>query len=882
MNSGVDSQSWSAPADAPRHNVLLMSALAWMAGILLACAVSGWWLIITATCLIASSILIRIRSRKWPGFIIWLALILVSASWADLHRNHVSRYHISRHLSEKPALARVTGTIDGAISNAPQQRGEFGRRFGWQGWACLFVLDLNAIEADGRMQPARGKVIVKIKKPEHRLKPGMHIRATGWLAAIRKPMNPGEFDFKSMLADKGIEGRLTLANRHNFQALDDSSLWTRWAGWRHDASNKVANSLRLGMQSDTERLAFLDAILLGRRSRDIDGLTDSFRRVGLAHLLSISGAHLAILLGLTWLGARLLFSKPPHAVLVVAVVLTLYMIVVPMRVPIIRAGLMAGLFCIGSLTSRRIRSISVLALACLLVLIWRPQDLFNAGFQLSFGVVAALLLFTERVSHRLWAPPVIDQPMTGPRPTQWVRFAADYVAVSIVAFSVAAPMVAYHYQLISPLNVLLTIMALPVVTAVLGVGYLKLLIGLVLPSAGALLAGPLQWLADALVGLVEHATTWPAATVQLNQSPSLLWVIGTLATIAALLAGWFTKRPWSLGAVTAIIILWLVLPLHRTTAQLFTPNPNDAALLQLNMFAVGDGSCYLIRASRQTPHDRPHVTMFDCGSQAYTDMGIRSIVPALQSMGIHRIDTLILSHADLDHFCGALDVIDHVQVDTVLVPPHLLRKARKEPGSAVAYLINQLGKRDIHPRAISQGTSLNWGKVRAKVLWPPADLTPKSDNDTSLVIGIDSDSGSASPPDSRPRFHFLLAGDIATQAMTGLLQSEQSLSASVMELPHHGSFAQQSPEFLQAVAPRLVLQSCGQARLENDKWAGLLEKNSITRLRSAQLGMTQLLIDEHGHIKYHSIGNPQWTKLETDFSHTPPENTAADHSTNAP
>jgi competence protein ComEC len=872
MNPGqVDLQTQASPLDRDAQSgnpILTKCSLAWMVGIVLSYALSHQQLISVranvwllsgigmALALLIPSLLFFHRKMRWTHVTIWIALILTSCAWAMLQTRYVQANHIAHRISQEPRLVRVMGRVDGHVNNAAQQRGEFGRRFGWQGWACLFVLDVQQIQIDGKMQATKGKLLVKIKQPEHRLKSGMQITATGWASTISPVQNPGEFDYKAMLTNRGVEGRLTLANRHNWQADEQSSSLGNFSRWRHSASDRAAASLRLGMNANTQRLGFLDAILLGRRSRDVDGLTDSFKRVGLAHLLSISGAHLAILLGVTWLAARLLISKPRDAVLVVLAVLSVFLLIVPLRVPIIRAGLMATLFCLGSLTGRRFAPISVLALASLLILIWRPQDLFNPGFQLSFGVVAALLLFTQRVSHWIWAPPLIPQPHDASSASMRAgRILVDYLAVSLVAFCVAAPLVAYHYQMISPLNVLLTIMALPVVTCVLAIGYLKVLVGLALPSVGGIMAGPLEWLTDALTGLVEHAATWPGATIELTHQPSVLWVVTSLAVVIALLGGWFAKRPWPLAACLLISALWVGLPNHHATAALLRDNEH-AKSIQINMFAVGDGSCYLIRTPGKTAGDRPHITLFDCGSQSYTDVGGRSIVPALRHLGITKIDTVILSHADLDHFCGVLDVLDQTPADHIFAPPQLIAKARANPRSAVGFLIDQLGHRgyDVQPIARGHSKHLAGAGVTAKVLWPPADFQAKRDNDTSIVVGLRL--GDKGPHD------LLLCGDIASQAMTSLLEADPQLRADVVELPHHGSFTNAATGWIKTISPRIVLQSCGKTRLSNDKWADALLSDSIHRLMTAKMGMVQLRIDPNGKVSYWSINNPKVTQID--------------------
>src|SRR5690606_37239856 len=140
----------------------------------------------------------------------------------------------------------------------------------------------------------------------------------------------------------------------------------------------------------------------------------------------------------------------------------------PWRVPVMRAAVMAGLFAAMYGSGRRVRPMEVMGLAAMIVLVAHPADLFSPGFQLSFGVVSALLLFTQPVSQWLWPTPRWALPTAG---SVGLRWGADYLAVSLVAFAVALPCVAYHYQMVTPWPVVLSVLAWPIVVAVLAVGY---------------------------------------------------------------------------------------------------------------------------------------------------------------------------------------------------------------------------------------------------------------------------------------------------------------------------------------------------------------------------------------------------------------------------
>jgi len=513
-------------------------------------------------------------------------------------------------------------------------------------------------------------------------------------------------------------------------------------------------------------------------------------------------------------------------------VLLLYMMAVPWRPPIVRAGVMAGLVCIGAASGRKVRAIDMVALSALFIFIWRSGDIFNAGAQLSYGVVAGLLIFTPRVSHWIYPDPIIVSPLDETR-VVITRRICDYLAMNLVAFLIAVPLVAYHFQWVSPLSMLLSLLALPVITVVIGLGYLKILIGLIVPSIGAMLAGPLEWVADSMTSLVTHAATWPGASVALGSSPSTLWLVAALLLVFTAMAGVFAARRKLLAALSLACLVWLAFAHHPRAGALLDSWRHQPAM-QINMFAVGDGSCFLVRLP--ATNDQPsHTLMFDCGSLGFLDVGGRSIVPALRSMNVVQIDTLFLSHADLDHFCGVIDLVNEVRVKRILLPPQLLVEAENSPASAAAMLIEHLGNKRIPMQSISRGWQAKLGSAQADVLWPPADFKADRANSSSMVLSLHTAGR-----------RLLLNGDIDQVAIPQLLETGDDLKADIADLPHHGSFVRSSPQWLAAVSPSIVLQSSGPARLRNDLWAQHLIKPEFTRLVTAKLGMVQINIERDG------------------------------------
>lgn len=821
-NLGMDDEGAAA------WPMLARIAVAWVAGIVLGAQGGGRWTLVAGAgvaVLTAAWLSWRHMNRaaNWSALV---GLALIGGAWLVVQRDYVPTDHVSRFIHEELAIAKVRGTITSVPRDVIPDGGTFGG-FSYLPPGTAFEMSLDAVDVGDGFEPASGGMLVSMKENDHRPTMGQRIEAAGWISAVGATQNPGEFDYRAYLRKQGIDGRVTRMRRGNWHALSAAPRWTL-TGLRRQIGDAAASSLRLGLPEDPELVGLLDALLLGRRAGEIKDLSDSFRAVGLSHVLSISGAHLGILLLIVWALGRLLIGRPGAVAVLVMVVLALFLLAVPWRTPIVRAAIMAAVFCAGYGMGRRLTGAEVLSAATLIVLIWKPTDLFSAGFQLSFGVVGALLLFTKPVSRWMMAEP--DAMVV--HPTAWdlgVRWGVDFLAVSVVAFVVALPMVMYHFLLVSPLAILMSMLALPVLTAVLAVGYLKIIVGLVSPALGSLLAVPLAWMGGSLSGLVTQAQRWPGASFDLWSGPSVAWTLVAVACVLAVLAGVFHRRYALLAVVLLVLVGWGWAEQRPSSVM----RGEDPPALVVNMFAVGDGSCFLLRSGEES-------LMFDCGSQGFWQVGERSIVPALKALGVRRIDTLMLSHADLDHFVGALDVMDGVEVGRVLVSPDVFREAAKEPGGAAGFLLEGLRKRGHEPVAIERGWAATMGEAELRVLWPEQGYASKKNNNNGLVLRIEAAGRSV-----------LLNSDIQDEAIERLLAVDRdALRADVSDLAHHGSFVEQSPAWLAAVDPQLVLQSSGPRRVDQDNWADVLKDAGIDRLWTAREGMVELVISPEGAISW--------------------------------
>jgi ComEC/Rec2-related protein len=262
----------------------------------------------------------------------------------------------------------------------------------------------------------------------------------------------------------GRDGRrvsMTTFSQLHCHLIRPPPTWRRWLTLirRHVSTALLASPL----SSDIPQSA-VSAIVLGYRDARWKKMSEPFRSTGTAHLLAVSGLHLAVLCGfvlvmMRWSG--LLIRRGFFAVVLVTIMM---LCVAQVRTPLFRAGFMVIVISILASVRWRLQPGSVLAIAALVIEYAYPRIVLDVGFQLSFGVVAGLVYLLPIWSHRV--------SISGLRQSSF----GNTIRVTCVAWLVATPLAAHHFGMYSLIGIPATILLFPLVSSILIVGYLRILI----------------------------------------------------------------------------------------------------------------------------------------------------------------------------------------------------------------------------------------------------------------------------------------------------------------------------------------------------------------------------------------------------------------------
>lgn len=768
---------------------------AWAAGSLVAASIlpamppSWWW----SLALLAAAIGGTFRAVRPLGLpALAFSLFCLSGGWFT-----------HRILTPEPgppteAILHVRAMVASPPHAAPAPRGVLDR-FARQGPRQWFLADLRSRETDAGEQPAQGRVSVWVAGEEELdVHPGDIVRLTGRFAPVAAALNPGQPDRVRWARQEGRVGALSLTDAslirpgtpvstvESVHAVIRRGLWA--------FRDRASGALRAATAgSPPERRALVLALLLGEADPALDETNAEFSRLGVVHILSISGLHVSTMAGFVAFLVRLLGERGRWQTALLAAPILAYLVLTPAQAPVMRAGVMALAFLAAELASRRYDPATILIWTSLAILIWRPMDLWSLGYQLSCGMTLALLWIGPRVHDRLWGSRVI---LPGAWRRWTVRGAAvgalkASIGVSLLCWSLSTPAVWRHTGVLSFIAVVASVLLAPIFAGLMYTAFAALMIGLVAPPLASL-AG---WLIGLFAALALGTSSWldriPGGSAIGPPLPAWSAVVATLVIL-----WWWMRGSRSSPVAWCVACVGVIVVAAGVAAR--TRLPHDVTL-RIDTLAVGDGACHLMRSGSET-------LVWDCGSLR-PGVGVRELPSAMRALGVTRARTAILSHGDLDHLSAFPEVAGTLGVTRLLVAPRTLERAKRAPTGPVSVLLDLIRSRGIEIIPVVAGDALTFGEVRLTFLSPPPGAAWPEENDHSLVARLDRAEAPA------PQALALFTGDIQAAAIASLRDRFPNLRARWVEAPHHGSVRPEAAAWVYALAPQAVAQSTGPRRL---------------------------------------------------------------------
>ncbi len=695
-------------------------------------------------------------------------------------------------------------------------------------------LEAQRVWQDGQSRPATGKVLVTVRHFQDRKDPWQYGDVMKLPLKLRIPRNfqtPGSFDYAGYLARRDIYLSAFVWDAKKIKKVELADREGTWLRHRIEHVRRTVGGF-FDEQLSAKSAAILRALIIGDKSRLDPELRDSFTRVGVAHVLAISGLHIGLVATLAygawwWLLARsqyvlLIWTVPKLAAFFTLPVVLLYAGLAGGSVSTLRAVIMVAVFLTALLLDQKEEVFRSLALAALSVsLIW-PGAVFDVSFQLSFVAVLAIFLGLHR--FRAWWDNRDETRAVHPSPwrRRLRRWAILYGLVSLSATVGTLPLVATYFHTVPLVGFAANLLVVPFL------GSAAVVLGLVATALVFLHMGAatlVVWCAGAVVSLgvwmVEAIAVLPFAAVHFV-TPTLFELILFYTLCVSLLFFSHFQPPW-LRRVFFSCLFSLVLcdGLYWITQRYFHTE------LRVSFLDVGQGDAAVI----EFPDS--HVMVIDGGgfmSQTF-DSGRAIVAPFLWQKKIGQVDTLVLSHPNLDHYGGLEFLAEHFGVTSFWFNADKRSKSQR-----FKRLMTTLERNGVEIRPLCSGSQdQEINSVRIQILHPPCSQTGLDTNDASLVLRL-----------SHGEVDILFSGDVETAGERILLSTSAQLASEILKVPHHGSRSSSTLPFLEAVSPQVAIASLGhhnRFRFPAPKVVDRYERQGVALLRTDQAGTITVLSD---------------------------------------
>ncbi|WP_400242548.1 DNA internalization-related competence protein ComEC/Rec2 [Niallia sp. JL1B1071] len=558
-----------------------------------------------------------------------------------------------------------------------------------------------------------------------------------------------------------------------------------------------------------------EALIFGERGMMDDNLQTAYQRLGIIHLLAISGSHVVVLIGMLYFVMILAGVTKERASTILLFLLPVYAVLTGLSPSVVRAVLTSMVL----LAKDKFRIFSALPMIDIISLVFciclfiEPRILFSIGFMLSFIVCFFLIISSNliKVYH-----------------TSTVKM---YFFTTFISEYAVIPVILYYFYEIPTLSLVANLIFIPFYTVIV-LPYLIILyvLSFLFPQMLSFFSFPLDLVLMLSDIIVLKLASYPLSTLVLGK-PSFVFLGAYMVSLPIFFYLYEImpkkSRNWLYSLPILLVSLQFINNVYSSKGE-------------ITFIDVGQGDSILI----QLPYNKGTYLIDTGGTVTFPmeewqkrkepfEVGAKTVVPFLKSKGISTIDKLILTHGDLDHIGGSTAVMEQLNVKEILYP-----NVKEEPSVEKDRVLSLAKKKKIPIRIIHAGQKWNIGKNSFFVLSPLENEALTKNNGSIVIYAKVAD------------ITWLFTGDLEKEGEQALMLKYPLLKdIDILKVGHHGSKTSSTSEFIEQLKPKIAIISVG----ENNRYhhpsnevLSTLKENKVKVFRTDENGGISFYFSEKG------------------------------------
>ena len=506
-------------------------------------------------------------------------------------------------------------------------------------------------------------------------------------------------------------------------------------------------------------------------------IKESYRINGISHLFSVSGMHINFFVSIIYLYLNKITYNKRIKYLITNIFIITYLMLFPSS-SLLRSAVMNILYSINYLLKLKIKKIDILLLTLVVSLLINPFIIYDLGYIYSYTITFFLVLSSSTLKNKNKINKIIY--------------------ISLLSFLVSIPITIYNSYEINIISILLNIILIPIISIIILPLTILIYIFPILDSILYLFTNTLETISLFISKINITKIIFP--------KPSLLIIV--IYYIIFLLS-YQNKKYFYLNIILLIIIY-------------ISPYLNSN--FEVVMFEVGEADCHLIKY----PYNK-NTILIDTGKNEYKIKN--EVIPYLKSIGIKKIDYLIITHGDEDHIGGSITLINNFQVKNVILNKGTFTDLEKE-------LIKNLNKKKI-PYQIN----INKINLSNHTIYLLNNTKYNNENDNSIITYF-----------TYQKYKFLYMGDASITTEDNLLENYNLNNISILKVGHHGSNTSSSKDFISQINPSISLISVGENNIYHHPNKEVINNLSKSRIYRTDINnMVKLTINSKGILKVTTI-----------------------------